>query len=112
MLRLEEMRLIPNGTWDRLRDQNFKVREAQAELGLERPPQEGDMLPLRYTFLAARAFEDERITEGQLARYLRTDRVSARDKIAQLARYRYLDDMGGTQSMPVDLSRHVAMTGQ
>ena len=111
MLRLEELRLIPSGTWQRLRDQKFKVREAQAELGLEPPQQEGDTLPLRYKLLAVRAFEDEKITEGQLARYLRTDRVSARDEVAQLRISQHTDDLGGTQSMTLDLSSQVAMSG-
>ena len=110
MLRLEEMRLITAGTWQQLDEQKFKPREAQAELGLEPPQQEGDMLPLRYKLLAVRAFEDEKITEGQLARYLRTDRVSARDEVAELKRSLHTDDLGGTQSVTLDLSSQVAMS--
>ncbi len=112
MLRLEELRLISSGTWQRLRDQKFKVREAQAELGLEPPQQEDDGLPLRYRLLAVRAFEEEKITEGQLTRYLRADRVSARDTVAELKQSRHTDDLGGTQSMTLDLSSQVAMSGQ
>ncbi len=111
-LRLEELRLIPGSTWQRLRDQRFKVREAQAELGLVLPDQQGDELPLRYRLLAVRAFEDEKISEGQLARYLRTDRVSARNAVTELKSYWYLDDQGGTQSIILDLSSQVAMSGQ
>ena len=112
MVRLEELRLIPGGTWQRLRDQRFKVREAQIELGLEPPQHEEHHLPLRYKLLAVRAFEDEKISEGQLARYLRTDRVSARGVVTDLKNYWHPDDLGGTQSMTLDLSSQVAMSGQ
>jgi hypothetical protein len=36
-------------------------------------------LPQRYVYLVALAFWSEKITEGQAARFLRTDRVSARE---------------------------------
>ena len=33
MLRLEELTVLPGGTWERLRDRGFKAREAQEHLG-------------------------------------------------------------------------------
>ena len=56
MLRLEEFRLLPGGTWERLRDRGFKVREAQAQLGLAPRSPSDRLLPLRYQLLAVRAF--------------------------------------------------------
>ena len=112
MLRLEEMRLIPVGTWQRLSDQRFKVGQAQAELGLETPQPQDDMLPRRYKLLAVRAFGDGEITEGQLARYLRTDRVSAREIVAELSEQSSVDENGSIQSFTLDLSSPVATISQ
>ena len=85
VLRLEELRLIRAGSWDRLQDQGLKVRDAQAYLGLSPAGQELDAdLPLRYRLLAVRAYHDEEITEGQLAQFLRTDRIAARQLVRQL----------------------------
>ncbi len=33
--RLEEMKLMPSGTWERLKNRGFKVRKAQQEIGLK-----------------------------------------------------------------------------
>jgi Zn-dependent peptidase ImmA (M78 family) len=83
--RLEELRLIPAGTWDRLRQERFRVREAQQLLGLE--PAHGDDEPFspRYFALAVEAWQREELSEGQLARILRTDRLGARERIQRLA---------------------------
>ena len=71
MRRLEELRLLPGGTWERLRDRGFKVREAQRQLGLSPHPRDERTLPLRYQYLAAQAYEEGKLTEGELARLLR-----------------------------------------
>jgi len=77
--RLEELGLIPPGSWDRLQLKGFRVREAQAELHLQRPVRGMAGLPERYVVLALDAIQRELITEGEFARFLRTDRVGARD---------------------------------
>ena len=65
MLRLEGLRLLPSGTWERLRDRGFKVREAQAELGLVPHTSSEELLPLRYRMLAVSAYEEGELTEGE-----------------------------------------------
>ncbi len=35
VLRLEELRRLPNGTWARLEEEGFKVRSAQQVLGID-----------------------------------------------------------------------------
>jgi Zn-dependent peptidase ImmA (M78 family)/DNA-binding XRE family transcriptional regulator len=72
--RLEELRLIPAGTWGRLRQVGFRVHEAQLA-----PDQEP--CPARYVALAAEAWRRAELSEGQLARFLRTDRIGAREKV-------------------------------
>jgi Zn-dependent peptidase ImmA (M78 family) len=82
-LRLEDLKLIPTGVWERLQQGRFKVREAQAQLGLGRD----DQLPIRYQNLAMVAFERGLITEGQFSQYLRVDRLLARSIAENLRRH-------------------------
>lgn len=77
-IRLEKLRHLPKGTWERLVDKGFKVREAQMPTDLQSYEKTGLGLPLRYQLLACRAFEDGEITESHFARLLRTDRLDAR----------------------------------
>lgn len=78
VLRLEDMRLIPSGVWEKLKERGFKVDEARAKLGLEAIPEPTEMLPSRYIQLAVLAYHLGEITEGELAHYLQTDRLEAR----------------------------------
>ncbi len=93
-LRLEELKRIPSGTWNTLRERRgFKPEQARSALGLA-GGQRQSMLPLRYRQLALSAYElKEKLTEGQLARKLRTDRVSARLELESL---RMMTDDAGT----------------
>ena len=108
MLRLEELRLLPGGTWDRLRDRGFKVREAQAQLGLLPYSSNDRLLPLSYQFLAVRAYEEGNLTEGELVRLLRADRVSARQTVQRLTHLLHLLDEGEVASLPVDLAINIS----
>jgi Zn-dependent peptidase ImmA (M78 family)/DNA-binding XRE family transcriptional regulator len=76
--RLEKMRLVPAGLWERLKARGFKVEEAQKKLGLEEIKEPKSNLPERYIKLAIDAYEAGEISEGELARYLRTDLMTAR----------------------------------
>jgi len=78
-LRLERLNLLPKGTADHLKESKLPVREAKAVLGLPPHPVTDAPYPERYKFLAVHAYDQEKITEGQLARFLRCDRVTARE---------------------------------
>jgi len=78
VLRLENLKRIAAGTWESLRYNGFKPREAQKALGIDSDPPVADELPKWYKKLAVAAYEQEKISEGQLARFLRSDRVTAR----------------------------------
>jgi len=80
-LRLEHLRRIPFGTWDRLTQRGFRVREARAILELDHDTPEERRFPKRYELLAVWAYASEKITEGQLAELLELDRLSTREKI-------------------------------
>ena len=64
-LRLEELRLLPPGTADKLKAGKTKIRDYQRELGLLPIPGNDDLLPRRYQVLALQALEQELISEGQ-----------------------------------------------
>lgn len=84
-LRLEDMKLLPTGIWEKLREGGFKVREAQQQLGLGALPARDEQLPIRYQYLAVDAFDRALISEGQFAKFLGVDRLEAR-RIAELLR--------------------------
>lgn len=108
MLRLEELRLLPAGTWDRLRDLGFMIREAQEQLGLYQHSHDDQSLPVRYQLLAVRAFGEGKLTEGELSRLLRTDRVSARRTVQKLTHPVHVADAGEVASLHVDLASPVS----
>lgn len=83
--RLEVTKLLPSGTWDRLRDRGLKVRKVQQELGLEEIPQHTEMIPIHYQHLAIEALDQGLITEGRFADFLNVDRLEAR-RIAEVLR--------------------------
>jgi Zn-dependent peptidase ImmA (M78 family)/DNA-binding XRE family transcriptional regulator len=76
--RLEDMELLPSGTWDRLRDRGLKVRKVQQELGLETISQRTDITPIHYQHLAIEGLDQGLITEGRFAELLGVDRLEAR----------------------------------
>jgi Zn-dependent peptidase ImmA (M78 family) len=86
VLRLEELRRLPSGTWERLEVEGFKVRRAQQSLGIDANPPLKHLLPRRYIDLAVLAYRKGKLSEGQLARILRTDRVSARVQVEESSR--------------------------
>jgi Zn-dependent peptidase ImmA (M78 family) len=77
--RLEDLRLLPIGTGKKLKDGGLRIRQAQEQLGLAPIPVQDEMLPLRYRYLAFVAFESGLISEGRFARFLRVERLEARD---------------------------------
>lgn len=96
-LRLEDLRLVPPGTWDRLRDNDFQPRAAARLLGLEQPTQGAEALPLHYRLLAVQLYADGEITEPQLASYLGTDIVGARRAYQELTETGDVSDDGSPQ---------------
>ena len=110
MLRLEGLNLLPRGTWERLRDRGFKVREAQEQLGLVAYPHDDDPLPLRYKLLAVQAYEEDELTEGELCRLLRQDRLSTRQTVQSMTNPLRLMNDDGLMAIPIDLSSRVTGT--
>jgi len=93
--RLEDLKRLPLGTWEKLKAQNFKADRAKQTLGLDDSGKE-ELLPFRYRMLLAEVYDapDGDMTEAELAHYLRLDRVAARD---ELHRLRTLADRNGDE---------------
>jgi Zn-dependent peptidase ImmA (M78 family)/transcriptional regulator with XRE-family HTH domain len=82
---LEELRLLPTGTFEKAKQLGFPIRQIQSETGIVLPKERTDMLPLAFQRLAFKCMQDERFTEGRFAELLRMDRVEAR-RLAHILR--------------------------
>lgn len=96
-LRLEDLRFVPPGTWDKLADNDFQPRAAARILGIEPAERAAEALPLHYRLLAVQLYADGEITETQLARYLGTDIVGARRAYQELTETRDVSEDGSLQ---------------
>lgn len=105
--RLEELRLAREGTWEKLRALGFKPAEARKLVSLPPLEPERSLLPRRYELLAAQAFEQALLSEGELARRLDTDRVGALLRVRQLTEAPQQSDDGGWEQVGLDLGAAV-----
>jgi Zn-dependent peptidase ImmA (M78 family) len=103
LVRLENLRLVPVGTWERLKERGFSVKEARALLGLRDGPDE-PWLPPRYEGLAVQAFEDGLLSEGELMQMLRVDREQARRTVRRLTTRSAVSDDGDAGDLHLDLA--------
>lgn len=98
-LRLEELRLLKRGTYEKISKSQIRPRD----LARHAPPRQSaprDRLPVRYVDLAVWAYDQELLSEGELAEHLDTDIASARE-IFQKRQQLLLDD--GSQ-LPIDFA--------
>ncbi len=75
--RLEELGLVPQGLWESLRGRGFSGDLVREVLGDKPPAQETPVSP-RIWFLASEAYRRDLLSEGQIAKRLRMDRVKVR----------------------------------
>ena len=100
-LRLEELKRLPFGTWDSLKARGLRPDQARVVLGLDVASENRQMLPHRYLMLAKRAYDAGLLSQGQLAKKLRTDRVSARQIVERMDNL--IDDKTGSGYEPLEL---------
>lgn len=106
--RLEEMSAISLGTFEKLRDEKFQVRKAQTLLEVTHVQESNEEeLPKRYQLLAVTAFVQGEITEKQLAGFLNTDRLEAREVVRQFSGQLTLDDEGREGWTPWQISEEI-----
>jgi Zn-dependent peptidase ImmA (M78 family)/DNA-binding XRE family transcriptional regulator len=101
-LALEDARLLPSGTLERLSSAGFQPEKGREilDLGITEPDRR--LLPPRYERLSVEAYWAGDLSEGELAAFLHTDRVSARRRVRELSRGLSLDDAG--EPSEVDLA--------
>lgn len=75
--RLEDMSLLPNGTWEGLQARGLKVGELRQWLNQGEIPAQAQPFPMRYQYLAFEALAQGLIGEGRFAQLLHVDRLEA-----------------------------------
>lgn len=110
--RMEGLGLIPSGTMNILREGRFHKGEIFRELGLAQSTanRKKHQFPDRYRQLAVTAFERGELSEGQLARYLDCDPVTARETVFELSHASTMVD-GDTGLMKVELENTLLARG-
>ena len=78
--RLEELALLPHGTWDSIRDRGFASDLERSVVGEQTVPRP-QPIPARLAYLASTALERELLSEGQLCDLLAVDRVELREAL-------------------------------
>ena len=85
ILRLEDLRFLPAGEWDRISATRVDLVAAHRVLALPEPARDVRRFSWRYILLALDAYERELITEHELGEYLEMDRLSVRELLASLS---------------------------
>ena len=98
-LRLEQLGLIAKSSWALIKESKFAPRQAAALLNLPAHREPPDYYPERYKFLAVHAFEHEKISQEQLAHFLRCDPVTAREVVNECLTGRFMADDGREQAV-------------
>jgi Zn-dependent peptidase ImmA (M78 family) len=101
-LRVEQLGLIPRGTWEHLKESRFAPRKAEAMLGLPSHPIDENIVPERYRYLAVQAYERGELGDSDLAHYLRCDVVTAREIVARTLTSREVESSGEERSVKMD----------
>jgi Zn-dependent peptidase ImmA (M78 family)/DNA-binding XRE family transcriptional regulator len=100
--RLEKLALVPRGRAELLKESRLPVRDAKERLRLSPHPVDDDPYTERYKALAVYAYEQEKISEGQLARFLDCDRVTAREIVQDCLTSRDIGADGQAQVVRFD----------
>lgn len=103
ILRTENLKLLPSGTWEALQKRGFRPQEARALLGIQKG-EDNPWLPQRYVNLAVQAFDDDLITEGELMNLLHTDREQTRNIVQRARQFPDLSMDGELGEIVLDLS--------
>jgi Zn-dependent peptidase ImmA (M78 family)/DNA-binding XRE family transcriptional regulator len=103
--RLEELGLIPKGSWRFLKEAKFAPKQAAELLGLQPLPTNDHPYPERYKYLAVHAYERGEIGDSDLAYYLRCDIVTAREVVARALMSHEVEATGEEGHRRLDFSR-------
>ena len=103
--RLEGLALIPRGAWDMLAGSHFRVGDAKDSLELPSSNTVEPAYPDRYRLLAVHAFIRGLIGEGELARFLRCDRIDAREAVLDAQKHMGVGPNGTTELFDLPFER-------
>ena len=92
--RLEELQLLPSGTWDSLRERGFSGRHVRSVLGGGDAERRDAVATPRLWLLATEAYRRGLASEGQLVRMLRMDRLEVRAMLDALGGEVGEEDLG------------------
>jgi Zn-dependent peptidase ImmA (M78 family)/DNA-binding XRE family transcriptional regulator len=109
-LRLEQLGLIPKGSWQYLKESRFAPRRAAELLGLEPQPTNDEPYPQRYQYLAVHAYARGEIGDSDLAHYLRCDIVAAREIVSRTLTSREIEATGEEGELRLDFD-HSLLSG-
>ena len=105
-LRLEDLKLVPSATWDTINASKVKTGKVAEELGLPTHPIHDAPYPEHYAFLAAHAWDQDKITETELMDYLGCQhRIEARAAAARILETRELDGEDATEAVRLEFQR-------
>jgi Zn-dependent peptidase ImmA (M78 family)/DNA-binding XRE family transcriptional regulator len=104
-LRVEQLGLIPRGTWESLKESKFAPRKAEAMLGLPSHPVADEIVPERYKYLAVHAYERGILGDSDLAHYLRCDIATARETMARTLTSREVEPSGEERAVTMNFDR-------
>jgi Zn-dependent peptidase ImmA (M78 family)/DNA-binding XRE family transcriptional regulator len=79
--RLEELAILPHGTWNSIRDRGFASDLERSVVGEVSRQPKPPLVPPRLAYLAAIALERELLSEGQLCDLLAVDRLELREAL-------------------------------
>jgi Zn-dependent peptidase ImmA (M78 family)/DNA-binding XRE family transcriptional regulator len=79
--RLEELTLLPSGTWNSIRDRGFASDLERSVLGEVSVQPKPPLIPPRLAYLASSALDHELLSEGQLCDLLAIDRLELREAL-------------------------------
>lgn len=91
--RLESIDRIPKNTYDYVISRGLKPVEAERSMGIERRSQKQVPYPLSYIYMLSVMWRNASLSEGDIARYLKTDRLTARG---------LLEVFEGDEQFPID----------
>lgn len=100
--RLEKLGLVPKGRADLLKESKLPVRETKERLRLSPHSINDHPYPERYKSLAVYAYEQGKISEGQLTRFLHCDRVTAREIVQDYLTSRDVNENGQAEMVQFD----------
>jgi Zn-dependent peptidase ImmA (M78 family)/transcriptional regulator with XRE-family HTH domain len=102
-LRLEKLGLIPKGSSENLKESKFSPAKAAEMLTLTPRAEPDDPYPQRYKYLAVRAYEQGELGDSDLAHYLRTDVVTAREIVTRSSTSQEVEPTGKSRWLQLDL---------